>query len=133
MESSARLLLQRGLQGEREFELTHVRSTIGRSPDNDIPIADPEVSRRHAQIVRQASGYAIVDLGSTNGTFVNEVRVTALTPLQHGDQIRLGDAIDLRFFSVSSQPTVIDRPAVTPDDEDTAPTDGGTTNPSAAA
>jgi hypothetical protein len=122
MDSPARIVVQRDVQGEREFELTYMQSTIGRSPDNEIPIPDPEVSRRHAQIVRQSSGYAIVDLGSTNGTFVNDVRVTELTPLKHGDFIRLGDAIDIRFFHGSDQPTVLDRPAlVTPDDEDTAP------------
>lgn len=118
----ARLLVQRGLQGDHEFELTHVQSTIGRSTDNDIPIPDPEVSRRHAQVVKQGQGYAIVDLGSTNGTFVNDVRVTKTTPLKHGDRIRLGDAIDLRFFLATDQPTVFDRPVtVAPDDEDTAP------------
>ena len=122
MELSARLLVQRGFQGDRGFELTHMQSTIGRSADNDIPIPDPEVSRRHAQIVRQDNGYAIVDLGSTNGTFVNDVRATTLTPLKHGDQIRLGDAIDLRFLLESNQPTVLDAPiALRPDDEDTAP------------
>ena len=122
MESPARIVVQGDVQGEREFELTRVQSTIGRSPDNDIPIPDPEISRRHAQIVRQSNGYAIVDLGSTNGTFVNDVRVTELTPLQHGDLIRLGDAIDVRFFQGHNQPTVVDKPVlVTPDDEDTAP------------
>ncbi len=121
-ELPARLLVQRGFQGEGEFELMLMQSTIGRSPDNDIPIPDPEVSRRHAQIVRQEDGYAIVDLGSTNGTFVNEVRVATLTPLQDGDQIRLGDAIDLRFFLPGEQPTVLERPpSLASDDEDTAP------------
>jgi hypothetical protein len=122
VKSPARIVVQRGVQGEREFELTLMQSTIGRSPDNDISIPDPEVSRRHAQIVQRESGYAIVDLGSTNGTFVNDVRVTELTPLHHGDLIRLGDAIDVRFFQAHSQPTRMDRPVtVTPDDEDTAP------------
>ena len=122
MDSPAHIVVQRGAQGEREFELTLMQSTIGRSPDNDIPIPDPEVSRRHAQIVYQSNGYAIVDLGSTNGTFVNDVRVTELTPLQHGDLIRLGDAIDVRFVQEHNQPTILDRPiVVTPDDEDTAP------------
>lgn len=122
MKSPARIVVQRGVQGEREFELTLVQSTIGRSPDNDIPIPDPEVSRRHAQIVQRGSGYAIIDLGSTNGTFVNDVRVTELTPLQHGDLIRLGDAIDVRFFQGRDQATILDRPVLaTPDDEDTAP------------
>lgn len=121
IEPPARLLVQQGIQGTREFELTNIQSTIGRSPDNDIPIPDPEVSRRHAQVVKQAKGYAIIDLGSTNGTFVNDVRVTALTPLKHGDEIRLGDAIDLRFYLPSEQPTIMNRPAIVPDDEDTAP------------
>lgn len=122
MESPARIVVQQGVQGEREFELTLMQSTIGRSPDNDIPVPDPEVSRRHAQIMHQSNGYAIVDLGSTNGTFVNDVRVIELTPLKHGDLIRLGDAIDVRFFQGRDQPTILDRPlAVTPDDEDTAP------------
>ena len=121
-ELPARLLVQRGFQGEGEFELTLMQSTIGRSPDNDIPIPDPEVSRRHAQIVRQEDGYAIVDLGSTNGTFVNEVRVSTLTSLQDGDQIRLGDAIDLSFSLPKEQPTVLERPpTLASDDEDTAP------------
>jgi pSer/pThr/pTyr-binding forkhead associated (FHA) protein len=118
----ARLLVQRGTQKEREFELTQAQSVIGRSPDNDIPIPDPEVSRRHAQIVQQGDEYAIVDLGSTNGTFVNNVRVKTLTPLRHNDQIRLGDAIDLRFVHTANDETVLDPlPVLTPDDEDTAP------------
>jgi hypothetical protein len=122
MESPARIVVQWDAQGEREFELTRMQSTIGRSPDNDIPIPDPEISRRHAQIVRQGSGYAIVDLGSTNGTFVNDVRVTELTPLRHGDLIRLGDVIDVRFFQGRSQPTIREGPVTrAADDEDTAP------------
>lgn len=46
--------------------------TIGRTPDNDVVIHDPKISRHHAQIVQHERGeYSIVDLKSTNGTYVN--------------------------------------------------------------
>ncbi len=63
--------------------------TFGRAPDNTIVIADPTVSSRHARLYLQGSQWYIQDLGSTNGTFVNNVRVTQ-HPVRMGDQIRLG-------------------------------------------
>jgi hypothetical protein len=50
--------------------------TIGRMPDSTIVLADPNVSRNHAEIRPQGDGYVVVDLGSTNGTRVNGVKVT---------------------------------------------------------
>lgn len=97
-DESARLVVRRGPTPNQEFVLTQEKATIGRAPTNDIPIPDPEISRRHAQFVRQGEGYAIEDLGSTNGTFVNGRRITGLTPLQHGDTIDCGEAISLEFF-----------------------------------
>ncbi len=94
----ARLVVRRGPIPNQEFVLTQEKSTIGRAATNDVPITDPEISRRHAQVVRQADGYAVEDLGSTNGTFVNGRRISALTPLQHGDVIDCGEAISLEFF-----------------------------------
>lgn len=63
--------------------------TLGRAPDNTIVISDPTVSSRHARLYLQGSQWHIQDLGSTNGTFVNNVRVTQY-PVRTGDQIRLG-------------------------------------------
>lgn len=65
--------------------------TIGRAALSDIPLAgDNLVSRRHAMILRRAGGWCITDLGSRNGTFVNETPVAGELALRPGDEIRLG-------------------------------------------
>ncbi len=63
--------------------------TLGRAPDNTIVISDSTVSSRHARLYLQGTQWYIQDLGSTNGTFVNNMRVTQ-HPVRIGDQIRLG-------------------------------------------
>jgi hypothetical protein len=70
---------------------------MGRDPASDLPINDVEVSRRHARLIAQANGYAIEDLGSTNGTFVNEQRIRTAVPLNPGDMVRLGDKVTFLF------------------------------------
>src|SRR5215213_7838046 len=67
-------------------------STIGRE-GCDVNLMDPEVSRRHATIRDQGGSLAIEDLGSTNGTFVNGSRITAVTVLKDGDEVRLGNTV----------------------------------------
>ena len=64
---------------------------IGRSPDNDIVVSDLSVSSHHAELHTVAGTYRIVDLGSHNGTFVNEQRVT-VARLSEGDTVGLGDS-----------------------------------------
>ena len=63
---------------------------IGRVPDNDIMVPHPSVSRHHAELHTTLGGHRIVDLGSHNGTFVNEQRVSAAT-LAEGDTVGFGD------------------------------------------
>jgi predicted component of type VI protein secretion system len=74
---------------------------LGRDPASDMPINDVEVSRRHARLIAQANGYAIEDLGSTNGTFVNEQRIKTAVPLRPGDVVRLGDKVTFVFEAES--------------------------------
>ena len=62
---------------------------MGRAPDNDVVVSDPGVSRHHAELCNVAGTYRIVDLDSTNGTFVNGQRVTA-APLSEGDVVSIG-------------------------------------------
>jgi hypothetical protein len=72
-----------------EVELTGATTSIGRSSDCGIVLADPNVSRRHAEVRRAGEAYIVVDLGSTNGTEVNGQRVDE-TSLMHGDVIGVG-------------------------------------------
>jgi predicted component of type VI protein secretion system len=67
-------------------------STIGRE-GCDVNLMDPEVSRRHATIRDQGGSLGIEDLGSTNGTYVNGTRITAVTVLSDGDEVRLGNTV----------------------------------------
>ena len=64
---------------------------IGRAPDNDIVVSHPSVSGHHAELHHVAGEYRLVDLGSSNGTFINERRITAAT-LAEGDVVGLGSA-----------------------------------------
>jgi HD-GYP domain-containing protein (c-di-GMP phosphodiesterase class II)/pSer/pThr/pTyr-binding forkhead associated (FHA) protein len=82
----------------REHVLKNGRTTIGRKSENDIPIVDEAASRLHAEIVfdAEAGTLTLTDLGSTNGTFLNQDRVVEPTRLQVNDQIRIGQyTIDL--------------------------------------
>jgi diguanylate cyclase (GGDEF)-like protein len=71
---------------------------IGRSSKNELPIDQESVSRHHARITTSARAHYIEDLGSTNGTFLNDERVTERRPLRDGDQIKVGRSI-LKFMS----------------------------------
>lgn len=75
--------------GER-FVLREQVTSIGRLPECEITLLDPNVSRRHAEIHQRGNGFAIVDLGSTNGCTVNGVRITE-RDLRDGDEIGIGN------------------------------------------
>ena len=70
-------------------EVTKRRTVLGRSRECDIQLADPNVSRRHAELRQEGAAYWIVDLDSTNGTEVNGER-TSRSKLEPGDRITIG-------------------------------------------
>lgn len=84
-----RLVVQTPEGVSQEFQLKGQVTTIGRSPRNDICIAEASVSRQHAEIFLSARGYTIRDLGSNNGVFVNGQKVVEQL-LASGDVIELG-------------------------------------------
>lgn len=67
-------------------------TTIGRA-GCDVDVADPDVSRRHALVHGLDDGLALEDLGSTNGTFVNDTRISGIVPIAPGDRIRFGNTV----------------------------------------
>jgi FhaA, N-terminal domain/FHA domain len=75
--------------GDR-FTLAEHVITIGRRPESNIVLADPNVSRGHAEIRPQGDGFLLVDLGSTNGSKVNGVRVDQHM-LRDGDELVFGN------------------------------------------
>lgn len=67
-----------------------VISSIGRLPHNLVPFDDPSVSGEHAEITFVRDRWWVRDLGSTNGTLVNEERIDGPTPLHSGDVVQFG-------------------------------------------
>jgi len=66
------------------------RTLIGRSPDNDLPLADQFCSSHHAALTRRGEKFTITDTGSKNGTFVNGVKIQEETELANGDEVLVG-------------------------------------------
>lgn len=82
------------------------KMSVGRSIEADkLIVLDPSVSRRHAEL-ELAGVWTVRDLGSTQGTFVNEQRIDQPTTLRHGDRVRFGD---IAMFFVDSAPRMQQR------------------------
>lgn len=94
---------------ERVLELTGQDIKIGRSPACEIALgADPLVSRRHAVMTCSGDGYSILDLGSSNGTLVNDMVIHTQTELHDGDRIAIGGYV----IEVSAAPAGVIAPAI---------------------
>lgn len=101
MERSERLKLIaiKGADEGKQFELSEPVVSIGRDAGNTIRLTDTEVSRRHAELVQKAADdgkrYFLRDVGSANGTFINNEPIPAGTEvaLQPGDQVQVGQSL----------------------------------------
>ena len=93
MANEPRLIVERapGHAPGMEYDL-HDGAVLGRGEQAEIRLEDPFASSRHAQIVRQGNVMVIEDLGSTNGTFLNEEVLGGPAPLHPGDRVRIGDS-----------------------------------------
>ena len=87
-----RLIVIKGADQGKQFELDESVVTIGRDSTSRLRLHDTEISRRHAELQRTPEGYRIVDVGSANGTFVNDEQVHE-SALQPGDRIQVGQSL----------------------------------------
>jgi serine phosphatase RsbU (regulator of sigma subunit) len=95
-------------RGRRAMTVDAGPFSIGRSSDNQLQLADAQVSRRHAEFVKAESGWHIRDCGSRFGTFVNDVRVED-APVSPGDRVRIGQtSIVIEPGDVSGSSAAID-------------------------
>ena len=100
------VILNQGMTG-RTFELNIERTTVGRVEDNTFQIADASVSSHHAEIFLRGTDLLIRDLGSTNGTFINNEKISEAV-LQAGQTLRFGQVelkIDDGKTSAASTPS----------------------------
>jgi steroid delta-isomerase-like uncharacterized protein len=119
------LISEKGPTAGETFELLRDTLVIGREEQSvDIVIADPAISRRHARLTRQGHAYAIEDLNSSNGTFVNSKRISGPVVLAEGDVIELGKAARLSYedLDTGDQTVVMDDEALMTQVEELPPT-----------
>ena len=98
---AASLVFASGPLAGSEVALERPRVTVGRGDGCDVRVDDASLSNQHAALELGTNGYRIRDLGSTNGTHVNDARMT-LAELKHGDRIMLGQ-VELRYVVEARQ------------------------------
>jgi serine/threonine protein kinase len=89
------------------FPLSTAGTSLGRDPDNDIVFEEIEVSRYHARIYCEAATWFVMDLGSTNGTCLNELQLkpNVAYPVSANDTLRLGYTIAFRVVASDKSST----------------------------
>lgn len=88
--SEGMLVVTRGPNTGSQFSLEHVITTVGRHPDSDIFLDDVTVSRRHVEVERTPSRTVVRDVGSLNGTYLNQQRIDGDAALTDGDELQVG-------------------------------------------
>ena len=96
---SSKLIAKEGPASGVSYTLERQEIFVGRDLSNDIVINDPEISRRHARLYKQGNAYILEDLGSTNGTTVNNKRLTSPYRLNHGEEVGMGQNISFTYES----------------------------------
>jgi pSer/pThr/pTyr-binding forkhead associated (FHA) protein len=94
-DDAARLIIRGGMPGHigQEILLAQDVTTLGRAASCQVVIENDFASRRHAQIIRREQVYWLKDLGSKNGTLLNNQPVSGEAPLADGAEIRVGEAV----------------------------------------
>ncbi len=123
----AEFIIQSGKHVGKRLTIPPGKVVIGRDEDCQIRTASSDISRRHCALQIDADGVTAEDLGSRNGTFVNDVPITATTRLKPGDVLRVGPMIfqvPTPSFAPASPP-VVATPATRSPAADAAPSASG--------
>lgn len=114
-------LIRNNPAGQAEFlDLKLGVNRFGRDPESDFPVNHPTVSTQHCELILTADGVLLRDVGSTNGTFINDAIVKQAV-LQNGQRLRLGDvefvveATDVKIAIPEIERPVPAPPVVLPD------------------
>ena len=116
-----KLIVLAGAKEGLEIPLKKDKFLIGRAKECALRAGSEAISRRHCAIIRRDTGWTVRDLGSRNGTHVNDEKITAEVPLKPGDELRVVPII-FRIAEIVSSAVA---PAATP--EAAAPTTAGPT------
>jgi two-component system, cell cycle response regulator len=117
VESECCIVQIHGPELGKKYALQEHEFTIGREEGNHIVVDLDNVSRRHAMIIRRQGRMFVKDLGSTNGTYLNDAEVTQETPLRSGDLIKVGgsifkfltgDNVELQYHETIYTLTIVD-------------------------
>lgn len=85
-----KFIIKTGKYEGKTLKLPERKVTLGRDPECDIRVPDPDVSRKHCQFSTREGTLFVVDLQSRNGTYINDQLIQAETPLHPGDLLRVG-------------------------------------------
>jgi phosphoserine phosphatase RsbU/P len=98
-----RLIILNGAESDSAFDLDAAEVVIGRQTGTQIRLEGPKVSRRHARVFREGENFRVEDLGSSNGTFLNGVRLQGTASLKSWDEIGIGSYL-LRYETADTPP-----------------------------
>ncbi|HEX5271782.1 MAG TPA: ATP-binding protein [Gemmataceae bacterium] len=105
----ARLVLTQGPQAGREFPLEGGPWTVGRQPGLQIFLDAPEVSRQHARVSQAQGRFYVEDLGSSNGTYLNRLRLRERAELRDQDDLQIGPFQLVFHGAAASEPELLIR------------------------
>src|SRR6478735_7470782 len=124
------LIVQRGEDIGRRYDLDTTQLTVGRGSDNDMVLNDPMVSRYHAVVKRHGNRFSVIDLGSSNPVVINDQALEPGMPqqLQHRDVVFIGKTV-FSFQNRGQGAAQAQPPASRPDQTIARPQSGPLTPP----
>lgn len=105
MAKSFKIIIESGPSAGTELLLEKDELSLGRDVNNDLVINDPEVSRKHARLIKEGDSYIFEDLGSTNGTFILGERLSKPTLLVPNSKITIGERVQLSYVVEGVDPS----------------------------